>query len=288
MKQSTSRHTPKQNKSAPTFSGFKTSYYQSAVQRPPTEVRLSNLSLALGRTFSRQTELVRPKSHEELTIEHLLPSYSAQLLDYIKIEHEKDAAELEYQQDRGLANIDSILGEQPGQAQIFLAGKTVLDVGAGFGNIAKQASGANVFSLDIQAHDNSLGKSVQAEASILPFSNGTFDATLSTYCMPFWAPSPQYAVACVDEIDRVLKPGGKSLVLPLITGMDEAYMSFEASCIQGIRDPVNEVRLLSAAATTMRYQQLGYSAHHFEAMLGNQSLVISTLFTKPSESEGEL
>lgn len=96
-------------------------------------------------------------------------------------------------------------------------GTTVLDVGAGTGNLAMEAAfaGGRVIATDLTPHLIEIGKQRSKEAGLdiewqeadaqnLPFEDGSFDVVGSAFGAMF-APN---ADAAVQEMLRVTKPGG--------------------------------------------------------------------------------
>ncbi len=94
-------------------------------------------------------------------------------------------------------------------------GDTVLDVGAGTGNVAAAAlsAGAVVTASDLTPLMIEQGRArtgdavtwVAADAEALPFADGVFDHALSCFGAMF-APRPEVAIA---ELTRVVRPGGR-------------------------------------------------------------------------------
>ncbi|MEZ5812901.1 MAG: methyltransferase domain-containing protein [Rhizobiaceae bacterium] len=111
-----------------------------------------------------------------------------------------------------------IVGEQLAEAVDPSAGASVLDVAAGNGNatLAFARRGANVTSTDYvgdllargRARAEADGLDVRfqiADAEALPFTDGEFDAVVSTFGVMF---SPNQAQAAA-ELARVCRPGGR-------------------------------------------------------------------------------
>lgn len=98
-----------------------------------------------------------------------------------------------------------------------LRGKRVLDVAGGDGYWAGQARarGADAVSIDLARKKMLYGKTltgapelVEADALRLPFSDGTFDVVLSICAIEHF----DNGGAALDEMTRVLKPGGEILL----------------------------------------------------------------------------
>jgi 2-polyprenyl-3-methyl-5-hydroxy-6-metoxy-1,4-benzoquinol methylase len=115
----------------------------------------------------------------------------------------------------------ALLGILETFAPAGLAHRRVLDVGCGPGFWARHLvrSGAIYTGIDISARSVGLarrslelnglaGGVVNGNAEALPFANDTFDAVVSEGVIHH-TPDTQ---ACVDEIWRVLKPGGRAVV----------------------------------------------------------------------------
>jgi ubiquinone/menaquinone biosynthesis C-methylase UbiE len=111
-----------------------------------------------------------------------------------------------------------IVGEQLCEALDLRAGQKVLDVAAGNGNVSLAAAHrwCDVISTDFvpsllergRARASAEGLTIQfneADAEALPFSDGTFDAVVSTFGVMF-TPNQSQAAA---ELLRVCKSGGK-------------------------------------------------------------------------------
>ncbi|MEI8239120.1 MAG: class I SAM-dependent methyltransferase [Actinomycetota bacterium] len=92
-----------------------------------------------------------------------------------------------------------------------LRGRTVLDLGSGPGHYtaALERAGATVFALDLDLDDIASVverglAGIRGDAARLPFADASIDAVFSSNLMEH-VPNPS---AVIDEIERVLKPGG--------------------------------------------------------------------------------
>lgn len=97
-----------------------------------------------------------------------------------------------------------------------LAGRRLLDVGAGTGWFSQRAAarGARVVALDVGLHllqkvrEKCRAALVASDACRLPFPDGTFDAVLSSECIEHTTDP----LGAVREMARVLRPGGVLVV----------------------------------------------------------------------------
>jgi tRNA (uracil-5-)-methyltransferase TRM9 len=106
------------------------------------------------------------------------------------------------------------------------SGDLVLDVGCGHGRHARPLAltGHRVVGIDVSRRLLTIGKKstsssrefqqiewLGAEASALPFPDGKFDAALSIAVLHH-LPSPKERIQALEEMRRVLRPGGTALV----------------------------------------------------------------------------
>ena len=130
----------------------------------------------------------------------------------------------------------SMLGHMPKlrqhMADYLSTCTSVLDLGCGGGKTAatvKQTSGAEVWGIDPSpyllkhaAHDFPEVNFIQGIAEDLPFSDNRFDG-IST-CFMFHELSLRYVSRALDQIERVLKPGGKfAIVEPAPVQLEQGY-----------------------------------------------------------------
>lgn len=105
---------------------------------------------------------------------------------------------------------DELLGD------VDLRGRTLLDVGCGFGAFSGQAvaRGARVTSLDIglqllgRTRQQCGSRPVNADACRLPFADASFDVVISSECIEHTLDP----AAALREISRVARPGGLIVV----------------------------------------------------------------------------
>lgn len=99
---------------------------------------------------------------------------------------------------------------------VDLRGRTLLDVGCGFGAFSARAvaRGARVTSLDIglqllgRTRQLCGSRAVNADACKIPFANASFDVVISSECIEHTLDP----VAALREIARVARPGGLVVV----------------------------------------------------------------------------
>lgn len=117
----------------------------------------------------------------------------------------------------------------------FQDGWTILDVGCGGGRtlqrLLKRSKGAVVHGIDISEESVAKARKVnagllnsrvfvrQGSAAELPYNDGTFDLVTAVETVYFWPTLPQ----CLQEVKRVLKPGGRFAILLEITSADSVW-----------------------------------------------------------------
>lgn len=106
----------------------------------------------------------------------------------------------------------------------LIEGKCVLDLGAGYSDIAQDAEIAGVSTevvhFDIPnayvGVDDLTGREVAGNIMFLPFLDNTFDVLIATYSFPTYSRSVAGIDGLLDEGLRVLRPGGVLSMAPLI------------------------------------------------------------------------
>ena len=116
-------------------------------------------------------------------------------------------------------------------------GWTMLDVGCGGGftirRLLKQSEDAQVYGIDISEESVAKAKKVNAEvldkqvfvtqgsAEKLPYDDEKFDLVTAVETVYFWPNLP----GCLQEVRRVLKPGGKFAILVEVVDSDSKWTS---------------------------------------------------------------
>ena len=114
-------------------------------------------------------------------------------------------------------------------------GWTMLDIGCGGGatlqRLLKRSHEAKVYGIDIseesvaktrQINADVLDKQVfiqQGSAEKLPYADGMFDLVTAVETIYFWPNLPN----CIQEVRRVLKPGGKFAVMVEVVATDSVW-----------------------------------------------------------------
>ena len=114
-------------------------------------------------------------------------------------------------------------------------GWTILDVGCGGGftirRLLKRSKDAQVYGIDISEESVAKAKKVNAEvldkqvfvtqgsAEKLPYENEKFDLVTAVETVYFWPNLPN----CLQEVRRVLKPGGKFAILVEVVDSDSKW-----------------------------------------------------------------
>lgn len=116
-------------------------------------------------------------------------------------------------------------------------GWTMLDVGCGGGftirRLLNRSKDAQVYGIDISEESVAKAKKVNAEvldkqvfvtqgsAEKLPYENEKFDLVTAVETVYFWSNLP----GCLQEVHRVLKPGGKFAILVEVVDSDSKWTS---------------------------------------------------------------
>ena len=114
-------------------------------------------------------------------------------------------------------------------------GWTMLDVGCGGGftirRLLKRSKDAQVYGIDISEESVTKARQVNAEvldkqvyvtqgsAEQLPYNDEMFDLVTAVETVYFWPNLPD----CLQEVRRVLKPGGKFAIMVEVVDSDSAY-----------------------------------------------------------------
>ena len=117
----------------------------------------------------------------------------------------------------------------------FQDGWTMLDIGCGGGKtlqrLLKRSQGAKVYGIDISEESVAKAKKVNADvldkqvfvrqgsAEMLPYEDGKFDLVTAVETVYFWPNLP----GCLQEVRRVLKPGGKFAILVEVIDGDSMW-----------------------------------------------------------------
>lgn len=126
-----------------------------------------------------------------------------------------DLAANDYDKKEGYLN--SFEKGRPEEILGDIAGKKILDVGAGTGRLSVNLvnAGAEVTALDVSGsmlkvlqRKNSRIKTVVGDAEDLPFADNCFDVVAAAFLIVHLKDPERF----FDEVYRVLKPGGKFLV----------------------------------------------------------------------------
>lgn len=116
-------------------------------------------------------------------------------------------------------------------------GWTMLDVGCGGGftirRLLKRSKNAQVYGIDISEESVTKARKVNAEllnkqvfvtrgsAELLPYNDELFDLVTAVETVYFWPNLPD----CLQEVRRVLKPGGKFAILVEVVDSDSKWTS---------------------------------------------------------------
>lgn len=116
-------------------------------------------------------------------------------------------------------------------------GWTILDIGCGGGatlqRLLKRSQDAKVYGIDISEESVAKAKKVntkvldkqvfvtQGSAERLPYEDGMFDLVTAVETVYFWSNLPD----CLQEVHRVLKPGGKFVIMVEVVDSDSMWTS---------------------------------------------------------------
>ena len=116
-------------------------------------------------------------------------------------------------------------------------GWTMLDVGCGGGftirRLLKRSQDAQVYGIDISEESVAKARKVNADvldkqvfvrqgsAEMLPYEDGKFDLVTAVETVYFWPNLP----GCLQEVRRVLKPGGKFAILVEVVDSNSKWTS---------------------------------------------------------------
>ena len=116
-------------------------------------------------------------------------------------------------------------------------GWTMLDVGCGGGftirRLLKRSQDAQVYGIDISEESVAKARKVNAKvldkqvfvrqgsAEMLPYEDGKFDLVTAVETVYFWPNLP----GCLQEVRRVLKPGGKFVILVEVVDSNSKWTS---------------------------------------------------------------
>ena len=116
-------------------------------------------------------------------------------------------------------------------------GWTMLDIGCGGGatlqRLLKRSRGAQVYGIDISEESVAKARKVNAKvldkqvfitqgsAEKLPYEDGKFDLVTAVETVYFWPNLP----GCLQEVRRVLKPGGKFAILVEVVDSNSKWTS---------------------------------------------------------------
>ena len=119
----------------------------------------------------------------------------------------------------------------------FQDGWTMLDIGCGGGatlqRLLKRSKDAQVYGIDISEESVAKARKVNAKvldkqvfvtqgsAEMLPYKDGKFDLVTAVETVYFWPNLPD----CLQEVRRVLKPGGKFAIMVEVVDSNSKWIS---------------------------------------------------------------
>lgn len=109
-----------------------------------------------------------------------------------------------------------------------LKGKHVLEIGSGFGNLSRDLieQGVEVTACDPYTqpvHQNVRERFIAAAAENLPVSSESQDFIISLYAVPYYYKTEDEVRNLVKELARILKPGGKAALFPLLRALNVGH-----------------------------------------------------------------
>lgn len=130
----------------------------------------------------------------------------------------------QYTDKRNLASLAAMLFVTEQALRDEFANKTILEVGSGAGKLASDLSkaGARVTELDFsqKALDSSSGLyKLLANGTDIPRGDAAFEASISVFSTSLYTTTINDRLLSYAEIFRVTRPGGRSFVLPVFSGL---------------------------------------------------------------------
>lgn len=184
------------------------------------------------------------------------------------------------------ADLDQIEAEMRGQGTA-----RVLDLGCGGGHVSYRAAPhvAEVVACDVTAAmleavaATAAGRGLsniivqQAAAERLPFADGAFDAVLCRFSAHHW----QDLEAGLREARRVLKPGGRAILVDSVAPADRAQDS-HLQTVELLRDP-SHVRNYSAAELIAALSRAGFAVAGITLRVLRMEFAVWTARTRTPE-----
>lgn len=184
------------------------------------------------------------------------------------------------------ADLDQIEAEMRGRSTA-----RVLDLGCGGGHVSYRAAPhvAEVVACDVTAAmleavaatavERGLSNIIvqQAAAERLPFADAAFDAVLCRFSAHHW----QDLEAGLREARRVLKPGGRAILVDSVAPADRAQDS-HLQTIELLRDP-SHVRNYSSAELVAALSRAGFAVEGIELRVLRMEFAVWTARTRTPE-----